>query len=259
MYRFSHMGLASFLTGSFVVAGVSAWFLIQGRDVVAHRKALSMCLWMILVLAPAQVVMGDLHGLNTMEHQPTKLAAMEGNWETGGNVPLLLFALPDQDEQDNRFEVGIPNLASLILTHKADGEVPGLDAVPKEEQPPVALVFWSFRVMVGVGMLMLMTGFVGLVYRLRGKLYDSPLFHRSLVALIPAPFVAVLAGWFVTELGRSPWLVYGYITYKEGITPALTTEMALATLIGFGLVYFVVYASGFRYILKTVRQGTEID
>jgi cytochrome d ubiquinol oxidase subunit I len=256
-YRFAHMGLASFLTGAFVVAGVSSWFLIRGRDTLAHRKALSMCLWLILFLAPAQIVMGDFHGLNTLKYQPTKVAAMEGNWKTSSNVPLLLFALPDSESQSNMLELGVPNLASIILKHDADGVVPGVSEVPIEDQPPVSLVFWSFRVMVGIGVLMALAGLFGLISRLRRNLYTPSVFHHFLVAMIPAPFVAVVAGWFVTEIGRSPWLVYGMMRYSEGITPSLTPGLALTSLIGFGLVYAVVYASGFVYILKTVKKGTD--
>ena len=256
-YRFAHMGLASFLTGAFVVAGVSSWFLIRGRDVLAHRKALSMCLWLILFLAPAQVVMGDFHGLNTMEYQPAKIAAMEGNWETSSNVPLLLFVLPSNETQSNSFELGIPNMASIILKHDPEGVVPGLNETPVDEQPPVAAVFWSFRVMVGIGMLMVLAGIVGLLYRFTKRLYTPGLFHRFLVAMIPAPFIAVVAGWFVTEMGRSPWLVYGMMSQAEGITPSLTPGLALTSLIGFGVVYAIVYASGLVYIIKTIRKGTD--
>jgi cytochrome d ubiquinol oxidase subunit I len=256
-YRFAHMGIASFLTGAFVVAGVSSWFLIRGRDVLAHRKALSMCLWLILFLAPSQVLMGDFHGLNTLEYQPAKIAAMEGNWETSSNVPLLLFALPSNETQSNSFELGVPNMASIILKHKPEGIVPGLNETPAHEQPPVAAVFWSFRVMVGLGMLMVLAGIVGLLYRFTKRLYTPGLFHRFLVAMIPAPFIAVVAGWFVTEMGRSPWLVYGMMTQAEGITPSLTPGLALASLIGFGVVYGIVYASGLVYIIKTVRKGTD--
>jgi cytochrome d ubiquinol oxidase subunit I len=256
-YRFAHMGIASFLTGAFVVAGVSSWFLIRGRDALAHRKALSMCLWLILFLAPAQVVMGDLHGLNTLEHQPAKIAAMEGNWETSSNVPLLLFALPSNETQSNSFELGVPNMASIILKHDPEGIVPGLNETPAHEQPPVAAVFWSFRVMVGLGMLMVLAGIAGLISRFRKNLYTPSVFHHFLVAMIPAPFIAVVAGWFVTEMGRSPWLVYGMMTQAEGITPSLTPGLALASLIGFGVVYGIVYASGLVYIIKTVRKGTD--
>src|SRR6056297_2641214 len=256
-YRFTHMGLASFLTGGFVVAGVSAWYLLNGREMEANRKALSMCLWLLLIIAPAQLVVGDFHGLNTLEHQPEKVAAMEGNWETSSNVPLLLFAIPDQENQTNHWEIGIPSLTSLILKHSPDGVVPGMDILPREEQPPVAAVFWSFRVMVGIGMLMLLAGLLGLLSRCIGWLYTPNPFHYFMAAMIPAPFIAVVAGWFVTEMGRSPWLVYGMMSYSEAITPSLTGSLALTSLIGFGLVYAVVYASGLVYIVRTVKKGTD--
>ncbi|MGE4532276.1 cytochrome ubiquinol oxidase subunit I [Halomonas sp.] len=254
-WRFSHMVMASFITGGFVVAGVSAWYLLIGRDVEANRRALSMCLWLLLVLTPAQAVIGDFHGLNTLEHQPTKVAAMEGNWETQSNVPLLLAAWPDSASQGNRFELGIPNLASLILTHHADGEVPGIREVPPEEQPPVWLVFWSFRVMVGIGLLMIAVALVGLWLRRGGRLYRHRGFLQTLRLMSVTPFVAVLAGWFVTETGRAPWLVYGIMTHAEGLTPSLTGGMALFTLIGYVAVYAVVFACGTYYLTRVVRQG----
>lgn len=254
-YRFMHMGMASFLTGGFVVAGVSAWFLLRNRDVEANRRALSMCLWLLLVLAPAQAVVGDFHGLNTLEHQPTKVAAMEGNWETSSHVPLLLFAIPDQEAQANRFEVGIPSLASIILKHSPSGVVPGLTEVAPEEQPPVALVFWAFRIMVGLGFVMIGVAVVGAILRKRGTLYTSALFHKTLVGMIVTPFVAVLAGWVVTESGRAPWLVYGIMTHAEGLTPSLTGGMALFTLIGYVAVYAVVFWAGIYYLTKVVRNG----
>ncbi|WP_434985647.1 cytochrome ubiquinol oxidase subunit I [Vreelandella zhaodongensis] len=254
-YRFVHMGMASFLTGGFVVAGVSAWFLLRNRDVEANKKALSMCLWLLLVLAPAQAVVGDFHGLNTLEHQPTKVAAMEANWETQSSVPLLLFALPDQEAQTNRFEIGIPHLASLILTHSLDGEVPGLNAVPAEEQPPVIVVFWAFRVMVGIGLLMIAVSLVGLLLRRHERIYHNTLFLKTLTIMIGAPFLAVLAGWIVTESGRAPWLVYGVMTHAEGLTPSLTGGMALFTLIGYIAVYSVVFLTGIYYLSRVVRNG----
>ena len=256
-YRFAHMGIASFLTGAFVVAGVSSWFLIRGIDTLAHRKALSMCLWMILFLAPAQVLMGDFHGLNTLEHQPTKVAAMEGNWEAGPNTPLLLFAIPDQENATNHLELGVPSLASIILKHSPDGVVPGVADAPEDQRPWVAGVFWSFRVMVGIGLLMVLAGLWGMVARFRRTINEPCVLHRFLVLMIPAPFIAVLAGWFVTEIGRSPWLVYGYMKYTEAVTPSLTGSMALTSLIGYMAVYAVVYAGGLYYIIQTVRKGTE--
>lgn len=254
-YRFAHMAMASFITGGFVVAGVSAWFLLRGRDPEANRRALSMCLWLLLFLAPAQAVVGDFHGLNTLEYQPTKVAAMEGHWETATNVPLLLFALPDQEAQENRFAIGIPNLASLILTHSIDGEIPGISEAAPEEQPPVMLVFWAFRVMVGIGLLMIATAFAGLLLRRKGRVYESRLFLKSLVGMISLPFIAVLAGWVVTESGRAPWLVYGVMTHAEGVTPSLTGWMALFTLIGYVLVYAIVFYAGIYYLTRVVRNG----
>ena len=154
-YRFWHMVIASFLTGGFVVAGVSAWYLLKGREVATNKKALSMSLWLLLILAPTQLLVGDMHGLVTLEKQPMKVAAMEGNWERGTGVPLLLFAIPDQKNETNHFEIKIPKLASLILTHDLDGELPGLLDVPSEERPPVFIVFWAFRIMVALGVLMI--------------------------------------------------------------------------------------------------------
>jgi cytochrome d ubiquinol oxidase subunit I len=254
-YRFAHMAMASFLTGGFVVAGVSAWFLLRGRDPEANRRALSMCLWLLLFLAPAQAVVGDFHGLNTLEHQPAKVAAMEGHWETSGNVPLLLFAIPDQEAQTNRFEIGIPNLASLILTHSTDGVIQGLNEFAPEEQPPVWIVFWAFRVMVGIGLLMIATALIGLLLRRKGKFHQHTGFLKTLVYMIPMPFVAVLAGWIVTESGRAPWLVYGMMTHAEGVTPSLTGPMALFTLVGYVLVYAVVFYAGIYYLTRVVRNG----
>lgn len=256
-WRFLHMAMASFLTGAFVVAGVSAWYLLREREVAANRKALSMCLWLILVIAPAQAVIGDFHGLNTLEHQPMKVAAMEGHWETSGNVPLLLFAIPDQANQTNRFEIGIPGLASLILTHSWDGEVPGLNEVAVEEQPPVALVFWSFRVMVGIGVLMIAVAIAGLVLRRGKRYYQTRWFLQVLRFMAISPFIAVLAGWFVTEIGRTPWLVYGMMTQAEGLTPSLTGGMALFTLIGYVIVYALVFSAGVYYLMRVLHDGLE--
>lgn len=254
-YRFGHMALASFITGGFVVAGVSAWYLLKGRDVEANKRALSMCLWLLLFLTPTQALMGDFHGLNTLEHQPVKVAAMEGNWETQSGVPLLLFAWPDQANQQNRLEIGIPNVASLILTHQWDGEVPGLSEVSADEQPPVWLVFWSFRVMVALGLLMIGVAVAGLVLRRGGRVYRHRGFLQLLRLMSVTPFIAVLAGWIVTETGRAPWLVYGMMTHAEGLTPSLTGGMALFTLIGYVSVYAVVFYAGVYYLTRVVRNG----
>ncbi|MCE9681546.1 cytochrome ubiquinol oxidase subunit I [Halomonas alkalisoli] len=256
-YRLAHMAMASFITGGFVVAGVCAWYLLIGRDVEANRKALSMCLWMLLVLTPSQALVGDLHGLNTLEYQPTKLAAMEGNWETKEGAPFLLFAWPDQAAQQNRFEIGIPYAASLILTHELHGEVPGILEAPPEEQPPVALVFWSFRIMVGLGFLMIAVSLVGLYLRRGGRLYHSRRFLQTLRLMSVTPFIAVLAGWVTTESGRAPWLVYGMMTHAEGVTPSLTGGMALFTLLGYITVYGVIFYAGTYYLTRVIRYGMQ--
>ena len=256
-YRFLHMALASFLTAALVVAGVSAWFVLQKREFDANRKALSIALWMLLLLAPLQAVVGDFHGLNTLKHQPMKVAAMEGNWETREGVPLLLFAIPDKEQQQNHFELGIPKLASFVLTHDWNGTVPGLKEVPVEEQPPVFIVFWSFRVMVGLGLLMIAVGVWGLVLRPGGRYYRSVAFLQTLRLMSISPFLAVLAGWVVTETGRAPWLIYGQMTHAQGLTPSLTGGMALFTLIGYVVVYSLVFSSGVYYLLKVFRGGLE--
>ncbi|WP_018879587.1 cytochrome ubiquinol oxidase subunit I [Thioalkalivibrio sp. ALE9] len=255
--RFFHMGLASLLTAGFVVAGVSAWYLLRQRDVVMNRKALGTTMWVLLFAAPAQLVVGDIHGLNTFEHQPTKVAAMEGVWETERGAPLLLFAIPDSANETNHFEIGIPKMASFILTHDLDGEVPGLLEVPAEERPPVGITFWSFRIMVTIGMVMILFALAGAWLRFRRRMYASPMFLRGLSWMIPAPFLAVVAGWFVTETGRAPWLVYGVMNHAEGITPALTGGMALFTLIGYVAVYAAVFTGGVYYLVRIVRQGPE--
>ena len=223
----------------------------------ANKKALSMCLWLLLFIAPAQAVLGDFHGLNTLEHQPTKVAAMEGNWETSRNVPLLLFAIPDQENQRNLYEIGIPSLASFILTHEWDGEVPGVSAVPVEEQPPVAIVFWSFRIMVGIGLLMIAFAVTGLVLRAGGRYWRTNWFLQGMRFMSIAPFFAVLTGWFVTEVGRAPWLVYGQMTQAEALTPSLTGGMALFTLIGYIVVYALVFSAGVYYLMRVLYVGLE--
>ena len=255
--RFVHMGMASFLTGGFVVAGVSAWYLLRKQDVELHRKALSMTLWLLLFLAPAQVFVGDWHGLNTFEHQPMKVAAMEGNWETREGAPLILFALPDQENQTNRFEVAIPKLASLILTHDWDGEVPGLNEIAPEEQPPVAIVFWAFRIMVSIGLLMVVVVVTGLILRRKQAYAHIAWYLNTLRYMAVTPFIAVLAGWFVTETGRAPWLIYEQFSHADGLTPSLTGGMALFTLIGYIVVYAMIFSAGLYYLMRVLRTGVE--
>ena len=254
-YRFAHMGLASFLTGGFVVAGVSALYILRGHAVETAQKALKMTIVLLAVIAPMQLFVGDAHGLNTLEHQPAKVAAMEGAWETQSGLPLLLFAIPDQENQRNLFEIGIPKLASLILTHDLNGTVQGLNEFPRAEQPPVWPVFWSFRIMVAIGMLMIAVSLWGAWLTWRGKLLDSKRYLRLMTWMIPTPFIAVLAGWFVTEIGRQPYLIYGMMTAQEALTPSLQGWMALLTLVGYIAVYAVVFTAGVYFLRKLINQG----
>jgi len=182
---------------------------------------------------------------------------MEGVWETTEGAPFLLFAIPDRANETNHFEIGLPNMASLVLTHELDGEVPGLLEVPAEERPPVGIVFWSFRVMLAIGTLMIGFALVGAWLRWKGRLFDAPRFHKGLTWMIPTPFIAVLAGWFVTEVGRSPWLLYGMMDYAASVTPSLSGGTALFSLIGYIAVYSVVFAAGVYYLVRIVRAGPE--
>lgn len=208
-YRLLHMSVAAFLATALFVAASAAWHLLRGRDNPAIRKMLSMAMWMLVIVAPIQAVIGDFHGLNTLKHQPAKIAAMEGHWENhpGEGVPLVVFALPDQQREENRFAIEIPRLGSLILTHSWDGQFPGLKEFPPEDRPPVAVVFWSFRIMVGLGVLMIVLGAWGLLLRRGEALYRSRTFLRATLLMGPTGLIALIAGWVTTEVGRQPWVV----------------------------------------------------
>jgi len=253
-YRLAHMLTAMFLTTSFVVAGFSAWYLLKRRFIAHARVGLSMALWMITVLAPLQVLLGDLHGLNTLEHQPAKIAAMEGHWEGGPRAPLILFGIPDMEAETNHWEIGIPGLSSLILTHTLEGEVPGLKQFPPEDRPYVPIVFWTFRIMVGIGTIMLLVAVVHVVLRAVGRVYED-WFFRLVIACTPLGFVAILAGWTTTEVGRQPWVVYGLMRTSEAVTPALTGPAALTSLLTFVVVYTIIYSAGSFYLIRLLRAG----
>lgn len=232
-YRLTHMLLASGLTAAFFVAGISAYQILKKRQSDFTHMGLKTGLYLAAALIPVQIFVGDLHGLNTLEHQPAKVAAMEANWETQGNVPLVLFAIPDEETQSNKFEIAVPNLASIILTHKADGVVPGLKDM--EHYPPVAPVFFSFRVMVGMGLLMLLVSWACSWQVFRGKELPKPLLY----ALVPMTFsgwVATLAGWYVTEIGRQPWLVYELLTVEAAVAPHGSLTVG-SSLIGYLALY----------------------
>lgn len=253
-YRFAHMFTAAFLTTSLVVAAVGARYLLRGRFPAESRTMLRMGIGMVAVLAPLQLVLGDLHGLNTAEHQPAKVAAMEGHWDGSKPGDLLLFAWPSEREEKNHYEVAIPKAASLIITHDPDGLFKGLKDFAPEDRPPVKPVFFAFRIMVGLGLLMIAAGLVGAWLWWRGRLFDSAWFLWPLSAAWPAGFVAILAGWWVTETGRQPWLATGILRTADAASP-VSAEAVLTTLVLFVIVYAIVFSMGIYYINRLIEKG----
>ena len=214
-YRLVHTTIAFFITTAFVVIGVAAYHLRRERHVEESLVMQKMGIGLLAVLVPLQVVVGDLHGINTLEHQPAKIAAIEAHWRTQSRMPLLLFAWPDEQAERNRWELGVPLLGSLILTHDVDGTVRGLKEWPPEDRPPVALPFFSFRLMVGIGLVMLAIAVAGLALWRRGRLATSRRFQRLCMLAAPLGFIAVIAGWVTTEVGRQPWVVYGLLRTRD--------------------------------------------
>jgi cytochrome bd ubiquinol oxidase subunit I len=254
-YRLAHTVTAFYVTAALVVAGVGANFILRKKSVPEGQVMLSMALWLLMTLVPLQIVLGDLHGLNTAEHQPAKLAAMEGLWETSQGVPATLFALPDQAGERNRFEIGIPRLGSLYLTHSLNGEVKGLKDFPPDQRPPVAVVFWAFRIMVGCGLLMLALVGTSLWLRWRGKLFDSAWYLRTAIWASPLGFVAVIAGWTTTEVGRQPWTVYGLMRTADSAPPSLTSTDVMLSLSAYMIVYLIMFPAGVLVMARMVRKG----
>ncbi|OTA18802.1 cytochrome d ubiquinol oxidase, subunit II [Xenorhabdus beddingii] len=255
-YRLLHMGTAAFLASAFFIAASAAWHLLKGNDSPAMRKMLSMSMWIILFIAPLQAMIGDMHGLNTLKHQPAKIAAMEGHWENhaGEATPLILFGIPNQKAEETRYAVKIPYLASLILTHSPDKQVPALKEFAPEDRPNVFMVFWSFRVMVGLGILMIFAGFWGLWLRHKKRLYENRRFLRFMFFMAPSGLIAILAGWFTTEIGRQPWVVYGLMRTKDAVSAHGEIHMSISLLIFF-VVYTAVFGVGYAYMMKLIRKG----
>lgn len=253
-YRYLHMVMASLLSATFLIAGISAWYLLKRRHLVLARSTFSVTLMTALFLAPAQLIIGDFHGLNTLKYQPIKLAALEGRWEAERGAPLTLFAIPDTQAERNRFAVEVPKLGSLILTHEMDGLVPGLKSVPKEDRPYVPLSFYSFRLMVGIGLFFIVLALIALYLRVKGRLFDTVWFHKLCVFAAPLGFVAVLAGWFVTETGRQPWLIQGLMRTREGAT-LLPAPSVLATVSIFAVLYSALLVIFIYYLLREVQKG----
>ena len=253
-YRLVHTVIAAYLTTAFVVGAVGAWHLLKARktgEPNAHaRKMFSMAMWMAALVAPIQIFAGDMHGLNTLEHQPAKVMAMEGHYQSHPDgAPLILFGIPDSDAKTVHYAIEIPKASSLILKHDLNAPLAGLDTIPDDEEPPVGVVFWSFRVMVGIGFAMLGIGMWSLIGRWRGRLYDWPLLHRAALMMGPSGFVAVIAGWITTEVGRQPWVIYGLLRTADAASP-LDAPAVAASLLAFVVVYFAVFGVGTWYILK---------
>ncbi len=263
-YRLAHTVTAAYLTTAFIVGGVAAWHLLKRRregttPSNATKTMFSMALWMAAIVAPVQIFLGDLHGLNTLEHQPAKVMAMEGHYESHSDgAPLYLFGIPNDEEQRLDFAFGIPKLSSLILKHDLNAPLAGLDTIPDELQPPVGIVFWSFRIMVAIGFAMLGLGVWSLWARWRGTLYDAPWMHRAAVAMAPSGLIAVLAGWVTTEVGRQPYTVYGFLTTADSVAPLAAPAVA-TSLIAFVIVYFAVFGAGTYYILRLMSRPPVFD
>ncbi|HEJ9485951.1 MULTISPECIES: cytochrome ubiquinol oxidase subunit I [Proteus] len=256
-YRLAHMGVAAFLASAFFIAASASWHLLKGNKTSAMKKMLSMSLWMILILAPIQALIGDVHGLNTLKHQPAKIAAIEGHWENepGEATPLILFGMPDMDAEETKYKIEIPYLGSMILTHSLEKQVPALKEFPKEDRPNSLIVFWSFRIMVGLGMLMILVGVWGTWLRYKKKLYESKAFLRLTFLMAPSGLIAILAGWFTTEVGRQPWVVYGIQRTRDAVSAHGEMHMSISLLI-FLVVYSSVFGVGYAYMLKLIRKGT---
>jgi cytochrome d ubiquinol oxidase subunit I len=257
-YRLAHMTVAAYLATALFVGASGAWHLLARRNTPAVRTMLSMAMWMVLVVTPLQIAIGDAHGRNSLQHQPAKIAAVEGHWENkpGQSVPLILLGWPDMATETTNFALEIPNLGSLILTHDWNGKIPGLKEFAREDRPNATIVFWTFRVMVGLGMLMLLLGAWSAWQRRNKRLFDSKLFLRFAVLMGPAGLMAILAGWYTTEIGRQPWVVYGVMRTKD----AVSNHSALAlstTLIVFMVMYFAVFGTGISYMLKLVARGPD--
>jgi cytochrome d ubiquinol oxidase subunit I len=257
-YRLVHTVLAAFLTTAFAVGAVGAYHLLRDNTNRQARIMFSMAMWMAALVTPAQILVGDLHGLNTLEHQPAKIAAMEGHYETHRGAPLILFGIPDDAAEQTRYALEIPKLGSLILGHSLDAEIKGLKAFPPDERPPALIPFWTFRVMVGLGVLMLGVGLWSLWARWRKTLYTSRWLQRAAVVMGPSGFAAVIAGWYTTEVGRQPYTVYGLLRTSDSLSN-VDAEAVGASLIAFIIVYFLVFGAGTFYILRLMWKSPEGD
>ncbi|MFK7860817.1 MAG: cytochrome ubiquinol oxidase subunit I [Granulosicoccus sp.] len=253
-YRLVHMVLAAYLTTAFVVAGVAGWHLLKDNTHKPSRRMFSMAMWMAIVVTPIQILAGDFHGLNTLEHQPVKIMAMEGHYDSyPEGAPLILFGIPNSKEKRIDYAIQIPKLSSLILKHDLNAPLDGLDTVPDNLEPPIAIVFWSFRIMIAIGLCMLVVGCWGLWRRWKRTLYEDRWLLRTSVLMGPMGFIAVLAGWITTEVGRQPFTVYGLLRTSDSLAPIAAPAVA-ASLIAFIIVYFFVFGAGTFYLLRMMHK-----
>ena len=260
-WRMAHMVAAAMLGTACLVAACGAWHLLRDARHPAARHMFSLAMWMLVVMAPLQIVLGDLHGENTRDHQPVKLAAIEGNWNPpppGEGEPMRLFAIPDMAARRNHYEVAIPDVGSLYLRHNLQGTIHSLNQYPQDTLPWVPLVFWSFRVMVGLGLLMTFAGVAGLVVRLRRRLFHARWLLRLMVLMAPAGFVAMLAGWVVTEAGRQPWTVYGLLRTAESASP-VSPSLVLGSLVCIVTVYLALFGLGLWFLLRILSRPPQRD
>ena len=253
-YRFAHMFTAAYLTTSLVVLAVGARYLFKDRFPEEAKTMMRMGLGMVAILAPLQVVIGDQHGLNTLKHQPAKIAAIESHWDGSEPGALVLFAIPNEKEERNNFEISIPYGASWILTHSAEGLFPGLKEFAPNDRPPIFPVFLSFRLMVGMGVLMLLIGFVGAWLWFRGRLFDTRWYLQYVQYAWPLGFIAILAGWYTTEIGRQPWIATGILRTADAASP-VSWGAVLTTLVLFVIVYGIVFSMGIYYINRLIEYG----
>src|ERR1700724_1977494 len=257
-YRLAHMTVAAYLSVALFVGASGAWQLLKRRDTPAVRTMFSMAMWMLLIDTPIQIAIGDQHGLMDLKYQPAKIAAVEGHWENqpGESLPLILFGLPDMNAETTRYALQIPHLGRMVLTHSWNDQIRGLKDFAPEDRPNSTIVFWTFRIMVGLGFLMLLLGLWSAWARWHNQLYKTKIFLRFAVLMGPAGLIAIVAGWLTTEIGRQPWVVYGAMRTKDAVSnhSALALSTTLAVFI---VMYIAVFGTGISYMLKLVAKGPE--
>ena len=254
-YRLVHNVTGFYITTAFVVMGVGAWLLRRGRAIEDSRMMIRMALNLLIIIVPLQIFFGDQHGLNTREYQPAKLAAIEGRYDTAAPAPLTLFGIPDDSAATMRYAVDVPDLGSLVLTHSWTGEVKGLKEWPPDQRPPVVLPFFAFRIMVGIGVIMLLVAVVGQILQVSGRLWNAVWFLRACQFVAPLGFIAVVCGWITTEVGRQPWTVYGLMRTADSVSPSLTVADVSMSLALYVIVYLIMYPTGVVFMASLARRG----